>query len=171
MWDPSAVHVDCEVGLFEAVRKVFPGIDTKLCWFHTSDAQQMRKAKLGLLPIIRQNKSLKGWTSMLNQMNWVPPTSMPRVWELLWDQLDESMKENAKVLQMKDYMERNWVPTSLPLKKNATKFDVLMTNHFDSVDDETNNNISEAYNARLKIRFGNHPNIFRLCQSMLLLLL
>ena len=160
MWDPSTVHVDCEVGLYKAVRRVFPGIDTKLCWFHTSDAQRKTKGKLGLLPLIRQNKSLKWWTAKLNQMNWVPPTSMPKVWALLWDQLDDSMKENAKVLEMKQYMERNWVPTSLPLKKNAKRFDVLMTNHFDTVDGETNNNISEGYNARLKIRFGNHPNLF-----------
>ena len=59
---------------------------------------------------------------------------MPKVWALLWDQLDDSMKENAKLLETKQYMERNWVPTSLPLQKNATKFDVLMTNHFDTVD-------------------------------------
>ena len=35
MWDPSTVHVDCEVGLYKAVRRVFPGIDTKLCWINS----------------------------------------------------------------------------------------------------------------------------------------
>ena len=158
----EVVHVDCEVGLYDSVRKVFSGIKVRLCYFHISDAIRKNKARLGLVPLGKKNKSLKTWMCSLSQMFWFPPQLIPNTWAAMWDQLDADMKTNEKVLGMRQYMQNTWIPTAFPICKKSTKFDVLTTNLFDIEDSETNNNTMESYNARLKTRFGTHPNIFRL---------
>ena len=159
------LHVDCEVGLFEAAREVFPGVKPILCYFHTQDSIRRKKIAIGLPPLCRRSESLATWVSYFSSVFWFPTSLIPRLWGLMYEQLDDDLKAEPKVEEMKRYMEANWIPTSLPIAKGSTRFDPFFTNLFSCPDDDTNNNVSEGYNSRLSKRLGSHPNIFNFAKG------
>ena len=144
---------------------MFPNIQVRLCYFHVLKAMKEKRGKLGLIPLMKHNKSLRTWLKHINQIFWFPIALIPRVWDCMFARLDEDMQSHPQVLAMKAYMESTYIHTSFPIMPGLPKFSPFMTNLFEYEDEVTTNNNSESNNFRVNTRFGRRPNINKFCSS------
>ena len=60
----------------------------------------------------------------------------------------------------------NWVPDRVPIRPKSVRFHPSMTTAFESNNGHLTNNISESYNARMKKKLGDHPNLPKFIRKM-----
>ena len=90
VFDPVYVHSDCEVAIVNAVQKVFPNAQNRLCRFHINDAARKNKDSHGLRPLINRNQHLKDFYGRIMQIFFFPPNLWPRIWELVKKHLGDA---------------------------------------------------------------------------------
>ena len=61
-------HSDCEQGILNAVKAVFPNIQSRLCRFHVTDAIRRYANGIGLRSMIKRQKDLKDFYGRVQQM-------------------------------------------------------------------------------------------------------
>ena len=98
------VHSDCELGIINAVKAVFPDAQPKLCRFHIVDAKRRNFNKIGCRPLMKDHKDLKTFYTRVQQIFFLPPSLWPRTWKLIHARLTQESKENPLVQKFVDYL-------------------------------------------------------------------
>ena len=88
------------------------------------------------------------------------------VWPTTRCLMKDDTKLLPKVIDYIAYMEKNYVPTTVPIRKKSVLFNPDWTCLYDNDDGIVTNNYSESNNARLKRKLGLHPSLFKFLSAM-----
>ena len=97
-------HSDCEMAIINAVRKVFPSVQIRLCRFHIIDAIRRYCNSKGLRGIINRRADFKRFYTRIRQVFFFPCHMWPRLFKLLVEQLGPETKAIPGVMDFVDYM-------------------------------------------------------------------
>ena len=101
-------HSDCELGIVNAEKRVFPTCKPKSCRFHVVDAIRRFADNCGLRKVIKQRSDFKRFYGRIRQIFFYPPRLWPRVWKLLLAQLEDDTKDLPEVQRFLTYMVRHF---------------------------------------------------------------
>ena len=101
-------HSDCELGIVNAEKRVFPTCKPKSCRFHVVDAIRRFANNCGLRKVIKQRPDFKRFYGRIRQIFFYPPRLWPRVWKILLDQLEDDTKDLPEVQRFLTYMVRTF---------------------------------------------------------------
>ena len=82
------------------------------------------------------------------------------------DDLDPETLLLPEVKNYIAYMEKTYIPTSLPIRKKSVLYNPDWTCLYENDDGVMTNNYSESNNARLKRKVGLHPTLFKFLCAM-----
>lgn len=98
------VHSDCEHGIINAVKGVFPEAQPRLCRFHIVDAERRGFTKIGCRPLMKDHRDLKTFYTRIQQIFFFPPRLWPRTWKLIYAGLTQELKDHPLVQKFVDYL-------------------------------------------------------------------
>ena len=102
--DFTYFHCDCERGIINAVKSVFPNAQIKLCRFHVVDAMRRNGNQMGFRKVMNQHADCKKFFSRVRQILFYPPCLWPRVLKILWDELGTGSKAHPVVIAFYEYL-------------------------------------------------------------------
>ena len=164
--DFAFVHSDCEHAIINSVRTHFPETDIRLCHFHVADAIRRQVASLGLKAMVGSCPDFRALYETSRNLFYFPSQTWPALWENTLSSLNKDVLSQPAVTKFVKYMETVWVPTTLPIRNNSVQFRPTNTCLFKGDDGTLTNNFSESYNARLKTKFGNDPNLAKFLRHL-----
>ena len=100
------IHSDCEQGILNAAREVYPNAENHLCRFHVVDAQSKNANTFGVRSIINQNSEFKNFYSAQRQIYFFPPDYWPRLWQIFMSHLSTETKTLPPVQRFLAYLVR-----------------------------------------------------------------
>ena len=100
------IHSDCEQGILNATKEVFPNAENHLCRFHVVDVQRKNANTFGLRPIINQNSEFKNFYASQRQIYFFPPDYWPRLWQIFLSKLSTETKNLPPVQRFLAYLVR-----------------------------------------------------------------
>lgn len=147
-FSPTSALADFETAVHNSIRDVFPGITTKGCFFHFTQAVWRKAQITGLQIPYREDDNVKKLIRRAAVLPLVPLDSIEDVWfQALEDRDEADLTEVTETFT--DYVTEQWV-----------NGDRLIWNHFGTNGPRTNNNL-EAWHGKLKrMALHAHPNIY-----------
>ena len=98
------VHSDCEQGILNAVRAIFPDAEIKLCRFHILDAVRRNFNSIGLRSQLKHMGDLRRFYARVKQILFFPPPLWPRIWKILVAFLTQELRDNPLIQKFLDYL-------------------------------------------------------------------
>ena len=86
-------------------------------------------------------------------------------WALVPNKQQSTYKDVLEML-CDTYMEKTYIPTTLPIRKKSVMYNPDWTCLYENDDGTVTNNFSESNNARLKRKLGLHPSLFKFLLAM-----
>lgn len=147
-FSPTSALADFETAVHNSIRDVFPGITTKGCFFHFTQAVWRKAQITGLQIPYREDDNVKKLIRRAAVLPLVHLDSIEDVWfQALEDRDEADLTEVTETFT--DYVTEQWV-----------NGDRLIWNHFGTNGPRTNNNL-EAWHGKLKrMALHAHPNIY-----------
>lgn len=147
-FSPTSALADFETAVHNSIRDVFPGITSKGCFFHFTQAVWRKAQITGLQIPYREYDNVKKLIRRAAVLPLVLLDSIEDVWfQALEDRDEADLTEVTETLT--DYVTEQWV-----------NGDILIWNHFGTNGPRTNSNL-EAWHGKLKrMALQAHPNIY-----------
>eukprot|EP00105_Crassostrea_gigas_P023383 XP_011443190.1 PREDICTED: uncharacterized protein LOC105339364 [Crassostrea gigas] len=147
-FSPTSALADFETAVHNSIRDVFPGITTKVCFFHFTQSLWSKAQITDLHIPYREDDNMKKLIRRAAVLRLVPLDSIEDVWFQAPEDCDEAdLTEVTETFT--DYVIEQWV-----------NGDRLIWNHFGTNGPRTNNNL-EAWHGKLRrMALHAHPNIY-----------
>lgn len=143
---PTKFMCDFERGLRNAIRKTYPGIPVKGCWFHYCQAIRKRAAKIpGFFQEIWASEAKKQFFHKLLSLALLKEGHILNAFRIL---KTENLNFENPLQQFLIYFERQWMRREGP-SNISVYFELNRTN-----------NLSESYNSYLKTIIRPHGSFF-----------
>ena len=157
-FSPRVVIIDFEAAIHNALKRVFPVVTIKGCYFHFTQAIRTRYQKEGMTDLIFQHPTVRTVVYRCMCMPFVPVDDIPAVFDIIsnthgWDVLPARV--DILLHRFIRYFERNWIKSKIGLEK----WNVYST-------DCRTNNAVEAYNKHLADGVKKHPNLWELLRVL-----
>lgn len=98
------------LGMWQALRDVFPGTALKGCGFHWAQALQRRVQEVGLQATYQRREGVHNIVRKLLALPFLPGRDIPRAFERLRDRADGSSEPVTSLFQ---YVDDQWLDNSL----------------------------------------------------------
>ncbi|XP_062572688.1 uncharacterized protein LOC134234630 [Saccostrea cucullata] len=145
---PTCALADFETAVHNSIREVFPGVTTKGCFFHFTQAIWRKAQHSGLQIPYKEDDNVKTLVRRAAVLPLVPLDCIEDVWFRALEDRDEADLTQATE-SFTDYVTEQWV-----------NGDRLLWNHFGTEGPRTNNSL-EGWHGKLKRMAQHaHPNIF-----------
>ena len=95
---------DCEQGFINAIRRVFPWVQVRLCRFHVVDAIRRNADGKGLRSVKNRRADFKRFYTRIRQVFFFPTELWPRLWKIMYNELGDETKEIPGVQPFADYV-------------------------------------------------------------------
>lgn len=149
---PNTAVLDFETAAHNAIKEVFPGIQTKGCFFHFTQAIWRKTQGSGLQTLYRDNDDVKTLVRRATILPLIPMDAIEDVWfQALEDRDDADITQLTQPFT--DYVTDQWV-----------EGDHALWNHYETQGPRTTNNIEGWHNKLKKMTQHSHPNIFTAIQ-------
>ncbi|XP_062591960.1 uncharacterized protein LOC134253450 [Saccostrea cucullata] len=144
---PTNALADFETAIHNSIRQVFPGVNTKGCFFHFKQEVWRRAQQTGLQILYKENDDVKTLVRRAAVLPLVPLGCIEDVWFTALEDRDEAdLTELTQTFT--DYVTEQWV-----------NGDRLLWNHFGTYGPRTNNSL-EGWHSKIKRMVQHdHPNI------------
>ncbi|XP_074101380.1 uncharacterized protein LOC141528971 [Cotesia typhae] len=159
-FQPSTSLTDHELAMRNSIKKVFPSITTRTCYFHYSQALVKNARDKKIISSSSSKFSNPEIFYVINQLKFLallPAQSITPTYNAVKKEVIEKFSDffNAYLL----YYEDQWIKTEGPLQ----------ISNFRRVQDRTIN-IIESYHSRLNKMMDKHPNCNQFLATMIMML-
>ena len=163
--DFSFIYMDGERAIINASKAVFEDSQQIICHFHISDAQR-RYGGNQMADLVKKKKDLKTFYLRSKKIFFLRWEVWPTTWRLMKEDLEPETLLLPEVTSYIAYMEKNYIPTSLPVRKKSVLYSPDLTCLWENDDGTVTNNYSESNNARLRRQLGIHPKFPKFLKGM-----
>lgn len=150
-FNPRKVMIDFESAMYNALRRVFIDVEIIGCYFHFGQAIWRKLCALGLKRLYNTCTRFERAVSYISSLPLVPLNSIDQAFIYIKSLFPT---RDALVIEFFSYIEHTWINRENPL------FDRIVWNHFDNLNDRTNN-FAEGFNSKLsRLINKSHPNFY-----------
>ena len=149
---PTSAVLDFEVAVHNSLKNLFPGINTKGCFFHFTQCIWRKAQSTGLQNPYRDNEDVRTLVRRAAILPLIPLDCIDDVWfQTLEDRDDANLTPLTEPFT--DYVTEQWV-----------EGDRTCWNHFGTEGPRTNNSIEGWHSKIKKMTQHSHPNIYTAIQ-------
>ncbi|KAG0440468.1 hypothetical protein DMUE_1726 [Dictyocoela muelleri] len=156
-FSPNTVQIDFEYAAYNAIKRVFPNINIKGCFFHFGQAIWRKVVDLGLKTMFNEDVNFKECVQTITSLALVPIEFIDESWRIIKEMLINNTWQSDLLFL---YIEETWLVNNRPL------FDRQIWSQHGVFRGRTNN-YAEGVHSKINSSITrSHPNFYELVDKL-----